>query len=230
MAIVQFGTMVVGARGTIGGATFSANKSGPFVRAWSRGGNPRTPRQTDNRNVLAKFAIAWGDLTQAQRDDWDDYADDPAQEKTNSLGIDFFASGFNWFIQINSALAQVGLGPRNDAPTITKPAAPTLATLNFGVGGPGLNTFVQFTLSDPDILLTKAIFLRVYNSDGRQVASSGLVFMINDEPDGARRVFFQDEVEEAFGTIQSNMIGFSESYHQDAQGQRGPTTASNDTA
>jgi len=116
MAIVKFGPMVVGARGTLAGIIFSANAAGPFVRQWSRGSNPRSEGQQIQRQHLGDFATKWNQLTDAERLDWDDYADDPAQELTNSLGETYFASGFNWYVRINTHLAIAAAAERDDAP------------------------------------------------------------------------------------------------------------------
>lgn len=222
MAIIEFGSMVVGARGTVGGNIFSANKAGPYVRTWSKGGNPRTPRQTDNRNVLARFATAWGLLSQAERDDWDDYADDPAQELENSLGIAYFASGFAWYVKINSANDQAGSTIRDDAPTLVPLAASTIGALQlFKTSG---STFSRVLLTAGSANLTElhAVFLRLFNSEGRQVASSGLIFMINEVPNVARRLDIQAEMETAFGIIATGQTGFCTIFPQDSEGRRGP--------
>lgn len=224
MAIIEFGPTVIGARGTVGGLTFSANKSGPYMKAWSRGGNPRTPRQQDNRNIIAKYAVNWGVLSQAERDDWDDYADDPAQELINSLGIDYFTSGFAWFVKINSALEQAGASQRDDAPTKVRLAASTIGALQlFKTAGSEVSR-ILLAVGSANLTEQHASFVRIFNSEGRQVASSGFTFMTNEVPNASRRLFIQDEMEEAFGTIQQDMVGFCELFPQDDQGQRGPVS------
>ncbi len=81
MAIAKFGPTVTGLRGTVAGTTFSANKSGPYARGWSRGANPRSSLQSTQRGRLGALAAAWRDLTQVQRDDWIVYAALPAQDR-----------------------------------------------------------------------------------------------------------------------------------------------------
>ncbi len=230
MALLEFGPTVIGARGTVGGLTFSANKSGPYMRAWSKGGNPRSPRQTANRNVLTKFSVAWGTLTQVERDDWDDYADDPAQELTNSLGIDYFTSGFAWFVKINSALDQAGAAQRDDAPTLTRLAAPVTPSFAAQATGAASETRIVYGGGDPNQGVRKVVFARVFSSEGRNAASSGFFFMENDTPFGGSSSRFQDPLEETFGTITAGQIIFATTRNQDAQGQRSPLAAVNDVA
>jgi len=135
MAIIKLGELVAGIRKSIGGATYSQNKSGPYVRRWSRGTNQRTTRQGVQRGAFAQFAAAWRDLDQADRDDWDTYAADPAQEKFNSLGESYYASGFNWFLAINCQLASVGRTPRDTFPPGARPTAPTITAFHLSDGG-----------------------------------------------------------------------------------------------
>ena len=123
MSIVVFGPLVTGARGTIAGTIFSANKSGPYARGWNRGPNPRSIGQAGQRGRTSGMAKTWRGLTQLQRDAWDTWAALPAQEKFNSLGESYFPSGFNWYVAINTRLLYVGRGSRTAPPVTARPAA-----------------------------------------------------------------------------------------------------------
>lgn len=128
MAILKLGELVAGIRGTIGGTIYSANKAGPFARAWSKGPNPQTSRQTIQRGLMTTHGAPWLALAQADRDDWDTYAEDPAQELTNSLGEAYYASGYNWYCRINTHLLLSGRARLDVFPAFAAPAAPTLLT------------------------------------------------------------------------------------------------------
>lgn len=128
MAIIKFGVIISGLRGTLGGTIFSANKAGPFCRPWNNTTNPRTAPQQVDRAYMSAHASEWEDLTQAQRDDWDTYAAAAAQELTNSLGETYYASGFNWYCRINQHLLLAGRSRRDTYPTVAAPAAPTVNT------------------------------------------------------------------------------------------------------
>ena len=129
MAIAKFGVLVVGVRGTVGGAKFSANKSGPYISQWSRSANPRTPFQTAQRASIATMPPLWRALTDVERTAWAVFAALPAQERFNSLGESFFASGFNWFTIINVRLLNMGRASRIAPPVQAVPAAPPLTAL-----------------------------------------------------------------------------------------------------
>ncbi len=222
MAIIKFGVAVVGARGTAGGLTFSANKAGPYFKSWSKSANPRSPAQTLHRNKLADFAANWANLTDAQRDDWIDYADDPAQELTNSLGETYFASGFNWYVRINLNLQSAGAAQRVDAPTIARPAAPIFSSgtaLRTTAGGG--NTRAFFDVASPNLGFEHVLEARI-TSQGRTAIASGFKFQIVDVPNVSRVIVFQPEIEATFGTITLGQRMFINARTQNAHGRRSP--------
>ncbi len=229
--IIKFGVAVVGARGTAGGLIFSRNGAVDYARAWSRSANQKSALQTTQRSTLTKFAAAWRDLSQAQRDDWDDYADDPAQELTNSLGVDYFVSGFNWYVRINTHLTAAGEAARDDAPTLTRPVAPLPISLRLWVTGAVSDSRVIFDTGDPQFTLNHVIFIAVLSSQGRNVAPSKLPFTTLTVPTlPLGIVLLQDELEERFGVIAEGQRAFASSQAQDAHGQRGPEAVDFDDA
>ena len=129
MAIIKFGPTVTGIRGTVAGTIFSANKAGPYARAWSRPSNRRTASQTDRRSKLAHAAGLWRTEDSGDRDDWDTWAALPAQEKTNSLGEAYYVSGFDWYVAINIRLELMGRSWRHVFPDTAAPDAPTISYL-----------------------------------------------------------------------------------------------------
>lgn len=230
MALVKFGVAVVGARGTAGGLTFSANKAGPYIKTWSKSANPRSPAQSLHRNKLADFATNWATLSSAEHDDWDDYADDPAQELTNSLGLDYFISGFNWYVRINLNLQAGGDSPRDDAPTLTRPIAPTVANFVARSTASAFTTRFDYTGEGPEISDLHGVVARTFNSHGRTALASNFTFMTLAVPSDGDQVKFQDELEAAFGVIQLDQRIFGQTYIQDAHGQRGPIATAFDDA
>lgn len=230
MAIVKFGPTVVGARGTIAGTIFSANKSGPFVRAWSKGANQKSELQSAHRNTLGDIASTWRDLSQAQRDDWIDYADDPAQEKTNSLGETFSASGFNWFVEINLNLEAAGAARRVDAPTFVPPVAPIISFFTFDTGAANGRAIIGLAVASPGLAEQHNVVLRTVSSVGITAVAANFAFMINEVPDGSRFLIFNDEAVAKFGPVVVGQRGFVLISVQDSQGRRGPTDSINTDA
>ncbi len=224
MATVKFGPTVIGLRGTIAGTTFSANGSGPYARAWSKGANPRSTPQSDQRGRLGSIAASWRDLTQVQRDDWIAYALLAAQDLVNSLGETYSASGFNWYVRINDHLELAGEARRVDAPTLTRPLAPIIeqpGTLLYKTGG-SANTRVRITGASPNPAFNHYVTARI-TGEGRSAIAAGFKFQKIDVPDVNRRILFQSPLESSFGTIELLQRMFVDLQSQDSHGQRSPS-------
>ena len=134
MAIIKFGGGLSGIRGTIAGVTFSASKAGAYAKSWSKGPNPQSVLQTAQRRSLSNFAQLWASIAAADKNDWDTFAADPAQEQTNALDESYYLSGFQWFTKINATLQDAPLSPRLTYPTSAYPTIPTLISLTCATG------------------------------------------------------------------------------------------------
>jgi hypothetical protein len=108
--------------GSIGGQTWSHNRSGAYVRARSIPVNPNTDRQVAVRNAVRSIAIAWETiLTQNQRDAWDTYAANVSW--MNPLGQVITLTGINHFIRSNTPRVVSGIARVDAAPVIFDIAA-----------------------------------------------------------------------------------------------------------
>lgn len=61
-------------RGRVGGATYSANKAGNYIKAFESPANPNTKLQQIIRGLFTDVAKEWFTLTPAQRSFWETYA------------------------------------------------------------------------------------------------------------------------------------------------------------
>ena len=135
MAILLYNGILGGIRGHIGGVTFSANGSGGYCKSYASGIRSRTTNQSLQKAYIAQMPQYWRDLVQSQRDDWIAWAKLPAQERTNSLGVDYHPNGWNYFAGINAENVKNGKSILLDAPTDPWPAAPTLGSVNYSENG-----------------------------------------------------------------------------------------------
>lgn len=223
MAIATFGPIISAARGKIGGTVFSANKSGPYVKAWSRGSNPASPDQTAHRAVITEFSQAWSDLTDTQKNNWATYSALPAQLLTSPLGEDYAISGFNWYVALNQNLRSSSEGAISDAPVLGTPDTPIIETVTFRNTPSATNSAVKLTAASPDLADFHAVKALVVNSVGRTAQASVRPHMITEVPSvGGRFLIFQDELEARFGTIQSDQKLFVTVRTQNSEGRRGP--------
>lgn len=110
--------------GSIGGATYSHNRYGKYIREKVKPVNPNTARQVAVRNWLSGLAARWRDvLTNAQRLGWTEYANQTTT--VGKLGESQTLTGLNMFVAANVLRQQAGL-----AIISAPPAAPGLAQLS----------------------------------------------------------------------------------------------------
>lgn len=108
--------LAASASGKLGGIVFSHNRGGTYIRQRVVPTNPGTTFQTNVRNVMANLAIAWQtELTQAQRDGWEVYAQNVPV--TDVIGESITLTGINMYVRSNTAVFQAGLTRVDDAPT-----------------------------------------------------------------------------------------------------------------
>lgn len=112
MKIQWSGLGVTEGRGRIGGNIASRNGSGAYLKKFTNPINPQSTAQMAVRAIFGAIASAWRALTGAQRDDWNTTA--PLRPQQDSLGNEFFLSGFGLFSKYNNALQQLSLAGINN--------------------------------------------------------------------------------------------------------------------
>ena len=186
MALVKLGPLVAEIRGSIGGTTFARNRGGAYARNRSVPLNPSSTRQQAVRAVFADLSVVWSNtLTQAQRDAWDNYADQVPL--INALGESRKVSGLNMYQRANTLLLDTG-GTRVDTaptqftvgptitPTFTVSAAnDSIGITNLGNFTPGANNQIHVLVSaspslQPGVSFFRSPFRKI---DGRLYDAAG---------------------------------------------------------
>lgn len=137
------------ARGSVGGATFSANKGGQYVRRRSMPTNPNTAAQQARRSTLSLLSISWGLITEANRTSWNTYAANTPV--VDSLGQTINLTGFQWYVGTNSLRALASLSFITTAPStggLSDLTQPTSIAISAGT------QFLTATLSAGDTWAT----------------------------------------------------------------------------
>jgi len=100
--------------GSIGGATYSHNKGGMYIRARGIPTNPNTPQQQAVRGILADLANRWTQtLTLTQRNGWKAYADNV--KVPDAFGQLRYVTPLNHYIRSNvPPIQKNGPGARKD--------------------------------------------------------------------------------------------------------------------
>jgi hypothetical protein len=222
MAKLKLGPVVVGLRGTVGGLTFSANKSGPYVKQWQRPPKVRTNLQTDAGNTMLQASSEWVNITALQRADWDTWAAGPAPARFNSLGEPLVLSGFNWFVEMNSQLLYNGASINQPAPVLPEPGSFPLGSL-FMQAVPIPLARISHTV-DPIV----GFFTMYRMAQGKSNASNSFAqpnYYTFRRGDGATNPsFILPDVVSRWGTVQENRAWYLQAHLINLEGLRGPAT------
>lgn len=221
MAVIKLGALISGIRGTVGGVTYSANRSGPYAKSWSRPPIALSPLQAERVSNLAGFAAGWQALSAANQATWDAYA--PTRPLTNSLGETYNASGFNWYCRINTHLEDAGLAWRSTAPTLPLPAPITAANWLFdnGAGG-GLARLNISSPTPPHVLADYyAGFLAYVPAGTYATPPTTRKLLAVKHPESTGTLLYNTSFQALYGdNAISGWVGWIWCYHQDLDGQR----------
>jgi hypothetical protein len=215
MAIIKLGMLVTGIRGTVGGVTYSANRSGPYARIWSKGADPVTALQSAKRRNLSTLPAQWRLLSGAQRTAWDVFAAAPAQALINSLGETYYISGFLWCVKINRWRYEVGQAFSGTVPTLAKSAAPTANYVRWVA--PPTSSIVAWAVGgvvDPYVML----FVRLVTAATPNVCTSGYKICATGAGAPATQLYFGYSV--PFGVPGVGYRQFFRLSQQNAEGYR----------
>lgn len=154
--------IITDASGSLGGATFSKNKGGLFVRARIKGTNPQSDAQTAQRGQFAAISAAWRGLTDVQRTAWEAAtAYFPYQDK---LGQTKNYSGAQLFGKLNGGIRSAS----PSASLLTDPpapiAVPTLTISGFNVNNDGGEMEVEGTFAPTTV--PTGFTLMIYTTGG----------------------------------------------------------------
>lgn len=120
--------VIASASGSVGGLTFSRNRSGQYCRRRSVPVNPGSPQQSITQGLFSLLVTAWTqELTQTQRDGWDTWAINTPQ--FDALGQPITITGQNAYIKMNSLRMQNLESRIDDAPAVFAGASLTPPTL-----------------------------------------------------------------------------------------------------
>lgn len=144
MARITPSALIDDIKGSVGGVTFSSWKGMSYVKSKAKSvRNPATNVQVQIREAMTFFSRRFfDDLTDAQRAEWDQYAQEiagaaRAESVQGGFGLrvvpqrSFNCSGYNWYIRINVRMRrEVGVAiytsPVDDAPLgQTPPGVPS---------------------------------------------------------------------------------------------------------
>lgn len=129
--MIYASSLLTQASGSVGGATFSRNKGGLYIRSRAIPTNPNSTGQQAMRAYVSALSAQWKVLTAAQRTAWGVYAANTPV--INAIGASVLNTGFNWFVACNSLRLRAGEIVVTNAPTtpgLTGLTAPTAVAIS----------------------------------------------------------------------------------------------------
>jgi len=223
MAKILLGPTVIGIRGTVGGISFSANRGGPYARAWYLSPYPRRGLQRQAQKVLCDWAKAWRSLTAGQQAGWDAYAALPLQQFTDSLGQPYYVSGYNWYVKIQLNLALVGAAPIPTAPVGLQLARPTVTAFAYSITSSSQPRWTM-AVGSPGLALPHVMWCSLSNSQGAAVPNAPYYFLRQAIPNASRQTHCASQFDDKFGTNLITQKVFGAIFTIDAEGRDSPWT------
>ncbi len=219
--IIKFGPTIVGARGSLGGITFSANLAGAYAKMWARPPKTRTAAQATTGNTLGIAAQHWRTLSPANITAWNLWASTTAPARFNSLGIAITLSGFQWFVELSTKLLMNAATIIDTAPVLAEPAVATPILFNIRETGTG-TTGITFT-NDTFLVDFAVIRLAQGASVGQQSFARPNYYVFRRAPFSGASIEFSADVEGIWGLIQLERSWFAQLSRINPEGLEGPS-------
>jgi hypothetical protein len=144
--------------GSLRGITASHNKGGLYFRGRTVPTNPNSGYQSNVRMAFGGLSQIWSSmLTQAQRDGWDNYAQNVSW--VDSLGQTIQLSGINHYVRSNTPRGQLdmvfgtGIGRIDDAPSLNELGVTpqlTFVSISNATGPPNVISFAATISNNGD--------------------------------------------------------------------------------
>jgi len=137
MAKVRYGATVTGITGSIGGWTFSSNRSGNIIRTRGFPSKSSTQKQTTSHQAFISLLNQWQTVSFANKTLWDAFA--LANTKTTKFGDVRTLTGLNWYQSINSFYVLLGQAVIDAPPAHVLP--PAVQAFNVSINATSIKIF-----------------------------------------------------------------------------------------
>jgi len=214
--------IISAASGKLGGAVFSRNKGGNYIRNYVKPTNPKTALQTAVRQIRSQTSKAWAALDQEIKQAWSDFAlENPV---TGKLGDPIYLSGFGWyqkasfnFVNIGETLDDIAVPRTTDVPEI------------------GIESLTCDLLTGIIVTLNEAVpsgfscILRAKKVNSNGITSPGRLKQVKILASGAAAAInITTNCATLFGTLTVGEVMFVEAFLVDeASGYAGPVISTN---
>lgn len=178
MARIIYSGLVTSIKGSVGGTTFQSNAYGNTVKNKPNMVIPNTVEQEQRKLIFSKATKAWATLTDAERSNWDTYANTFPQYAKNNPSSQL--SGYAVFTKWHAALF-LGLGLLSDIDANPSLVAVPLDTVTVKVivAGGVMSLDLDFALGDNTYYVN--VFISRPFPASKNFAGSSLRFLVNTE-------------------------------------------------
>jgi hypothetical protein len=111
------------ARGRIGGRVFNTWRGISYVKNNTAPAQPRSAKQLLLRSRAIALVRKWQTIGSIKQGWWNDFA--ATHTETGSMGVTKRLTGANWYVRLNTRLAELGTAPIDTPPAIPAPAGVT---------------------------------------------------------------------------------------------------------
>jgi hypothetical protein len=199
MAIIIPGAMVSQASGRIGGAIFSRNRGGAYVRNGSIPTTVTTPAAQAIKAVLAAQSMAWASLAPEVKEQWREWASQ--NPVINRLGQSRTLSGHQAFVQLNARLTYAEFDALVSPPVAPSPAPVIPAVVTFTDAPLALTVAFTPTPLSADVAVQCLAYLS--NSPGVAYVKNRLALVTTSAAAAVSPLDILDDVVDRFGTPQA---------------------------
>jgi hypothetical protein len=132
MAKIALSGLISDIRGKVGGVVFAKNRTSGYSRIKVTPTNPRSSFQTGVRAILSEISQLWRQLTEGQRQEWDNVAE--SITKSDGVGGRYKTTGKNLYVGLGANRKQIGLGALSSPPVFVEVQEPVITSLEVSVG------------------------------------------------------------------------------------------------
>jgi len=121
MALIQTSSLISSIKGSVGGVTYSSNKSGLVVKKRLTGKKSVNSKQLSALNLSKGVIATWSSLSYGVKTDWSDFSS--LYTFTDKFGVTKTLTGMNWFMSVNMNRTLLGVAIVTIPPTYEVPSA-----------------------------------------------------------------------------------------------------------
>ena len=157
-----------------------------------------TPKQTIQQTNFPMLVPFWRALDPATKLLWKNLGVTPPETDTNSLGLVYKLSGWQWYCRVNTRLNLISQA-RLDSPPIGGPVAPPTGVTLEADSSPSLSLIAYFD-SLPFVVAPYGVFfLKFVPGSGTSVAHSGFYAVITQDVTGLTQLDLTFRAQALFG-------------------------------